>query len=36
MTWLDEKMQVTLEKKTLVSDIFSLTIKVIEEKSINN
>lgn len=36
MTWLDDKMQVTLEKKMLVSDIFPLTIKVIEEKSINN
>lgn len=29
-------MQVSVEKKMLVSDTYSLNIKVAEEKSINN
>lgn len=35
MTWLDEKTQVTAEKKMLFSDIYPLNIKVVEENSIN-
>lgn len=29
-------MQVSVEKKMFVSDIYSLNVKVAEEKSINN